>query len=349
MTRKNLEGRTRAELGEMAKQQGVTGWRAMRKAELIAALSGQTDGTAQPRLQRGAARDTTAEEQVGSSKYDMGVPTRDLSAKMPRDLPPGYGKDRIVVMVRDPYWLHAYWELTRGAVQRAEAALGQEWQGARPILRVLDVSPGNGGERIVRDIDIHGGSSNWYIDVNNPPCTFRVDIGYLTRSGQFYVLARSNVVSTPRAGLSDVLDESWTDLENMDRIYAMSAGFDPAASSLELKQLFEERLHRQMGSGAVSSFGSGALFGARQRKFWFQLDAELIVYGATEPSARVTLQGRPVQLRQDGTFTVRFSLPDARQIIPAVATSADGIEERTIVLAVERNTKALEPVLRNRG
>jgi len=37
----------------------------------------------------------------------------------------------------------------------------------------------------------------------------------------------------------------------------MSAGFDPTASSLELKQLFEERLRRPMGSPAVSSFGSG--------------------------------------------------------------------------------------------
>ncbi len=61
----------------------------------------------------------------------------------------------------------------------------------------------------------------------------------------------------------------------------------------------------------------------------------------------VTLQGEPVKLRPDGTFTMRFSLPDSRQIIPAVAASADGIEERTIVLAVERNTKHLEPMVRD--
>src|SRR5262245_3692841 len=82
------------------------------------------------------------------------------------------------------------------------------------------------------------------------------------------------------------------------------------------------------------------------RKFWFQLDAELIVYGATEPTAKVVLQGEPVKLRPDGTFTMRFSLPDGRQIIPAVANSVDGVEERTIVWAVERNTRQLEPTLR---
>jgi len=100
-----------------------------------------------------------------------------------------------------------------------------------------------------------------------------------------------------------------------------------------------------MGSPAVTSFGSGAVSPSKVRKFWFQLDAELIVYGATEPNARVTLQGEPVKLRPDGTFTMRFSLPDGRQIIPAVASSADGVEERTIVLAVERNTKQLEPMI----
>src|SRR5207244_8344142 len=99
------------------------------------------------RPQRAAARDTSsgsggisAEEQVERSKYDVGVPTKDLSAKLPKTLPQGYGKDRIVVMVRDPYWLHAYWELTHQAIQRAEAALGQDWHGATPILRLFDVS-----------------------------------------------------------------------------------------------------------------------------------------------------------------------------------------------------------------
>src|SRR5438045_5505654 len=101
---------------------------------------------AQPRShpQLAAARNTNGstspEEQIGRSKYDVGVPTKDLSVKVPKDLPGGYGKDRIVCMVRDPYWLHTYWELTRQAVQRAEAALGQDWHGAKPILRLLDVS-----------------------------------------------------------------------------------------------------------------------------------------------------------------------------------------------------------------
>jgi hypothetical protein len=369
MTSEQLHACTKKKLADMARRKGIAGWQAMRKEELVEALSDRKPKRKKkalppprrspkaakrilhhPRHQRVAARDTSDEEKVERSKFDVGVPTKDLSAKVPKDLPAGYGKDRIVVMVRDPYWLHCYWELTRHAIQRAEAALGQEWHTARPILRLLDVSTQDTtstSESTIRDIDIHGGCNNWYIDVANPPRSFRVDIGYLARSGRFYVLARSNVVTTPRAGVSDVIDENWSDIDpkKADRIYAMSGGFDPTASSLELKQLFEERLRRPLGSPAVTSFGSGPFPGGRGRRFFFQIDAELIVYGSTEPNARVTLQGEPVKLRPDGTFTMRFSLPDSRQIIPAVAMSPDGVEERTIVLAVERNTKQLEPMI----
>ncbi len=47
-------------------------------------------------------------------------------------------------------------------------------------------------------------------------------------------------------------------------------------------------------------------------------------------------------VESDGSFSVRLNLPDSRQIIPAVATSLDGGEEKTIILAIERNTKSLE-------
>ena len=42
-------------------------------------------------------------------------------------------------------------------------------------------------------------------------------------------------------------------------------------------------------------------------------------------------------------------LPDRRQVIPVIASSPDGVEQRTIILAVERNTKVLERVIRDPG
>lgn len=261
-------------------------------------------------------------------------------------------RDRLVVMVRDPFWLHAYWELTRRGVERAQAAMGQEWHSARPILRIYEVSSDgvtSSAEKAVRDIAIHGGVNNWYIDVQEPPRSFRVDIGYLSASGKYFVLARSNIVTTPKAASADVIDENWTPVaEDFEKVYAMSGGYSEDTRSVELQELFEERLRRPMGSPLSTRFGAGAdgLL-SKKREFSFELDAELIVFGLTEPNAHVTLQGDPVKVRPDGTFTVRFSLPNCRQVIPAVACSADGFEQRTIVLAVERNTKTMEPLVRD--
>ncbi len=300
--------------------------------------------------QKAARRDTTLEDiavgNVGSSKFLVDAP-KQAPSKLP-DLPRSYGRDRIVVMVRDPFWLHVYWEVTEHSIRRAETSLEQEWHGAKAILRVLDITNEEASsftEAIVKDIEIYQGCNNWYIDVQKPNRSYRVDIGYITKSGRFYVMCRSNVINTPRPNSSDQIDENWADVQQkLDKIYALSGGYDKNTSSFELRKLFEERLRRPMSSSVVTSLGSGA-FGSKARKFFFKLDAELIVYGATEPSAKVMIQGEPITLRPDGTFTMRFSLPDGRQILPAVAYSGDGVEERTIVLAVERNTKSLEPLI----
>jgi hypothetical protein len=77
----------------------------------------------------------------------------------------------------------------------------------------------------------------------------------------------------------------------------------------------------------------------REKKFWLAVNTELIVYGATEPDARVLVQGKEISLRPDGTFSLRFALPDGKQTIPVEATSGDGDEKRTITPVVNRETK----------
>jgi hypothetical protein len=341
MTVETLKDCNKKVLAQMAKDRGIAGWHAMRKDQLIRALAP-------------ASKKENGKHKKLPERAKVAVPAASrrpvVAAPAPvphHTLDHACVKDRIITMVRDPYWLHTYWELSRSTLNRAQAALGQEWHAARPILRVMDVSAEDttsAAERHVRDIDIHAGVNNWYIDVAAPPRSFRVDIGYLSRRGRFFVLARSNVVTTPKAGVADALDQHWSSVqENSHKIFHQSGGYTPSAVSSELQQLFEERLRRPMHNMSLQCLAGGAT--SLGRSFHFQLDAELIVYGSTEPNARVTLQGEPVQLRPDGSFTVRFSLPDSRQIIPAVASSHDGVEERTIVLAVERNTKELEPMI----
>ncbi len=61
-----------------------------------------------------------------------------------------------------------------------------------------------------------------------------------------------------------------------------------------------------------------------QKAFWFSVNAELVIYGATEPGARVAIGRRPLRLRPDGSFSYRFALPDGHYHLPISATAAHG-------------------------
>jgi uncharacterized protein len=257
-------------------------------------------------------------------------------------------KDRIILAVNDPYWLHVMWDLSPQSVQRAEAALKQDWYGARLVIRLSDVTSQDTtstSETPIRDIPIEGDGRNWYINVPQPPRQYRSDIGYLSRRGDFFPIARSNVVTPPKAGTAEALDAGWEkDPKKVEKIVRMSTGFESVGSS-ELKAIYEKKLNRPIGPPKETGFGTGATLPGSLKKFFFEIDARLIVMGRTDPTAHVTLGNDPIDLSPNGTFVMEFSLPDSRQIIPAVATSADGVEERTIVLAVERNTKYLDPMI----
>ncbi len=254
-------------------------------------------------------------------------------------------RDRIVLMVRDSYWLQASWEITRASVQRAESTMAERWHTAAPTLRVLSVGDvsSNCSEIVVRDIPVHGGVDSWYIDVDDPPSQYRVVIGYLASNGEFYSICRSNVIETPRPGACERLDEHWRDIaEDYERIYSLSGGYETDCG--DLKEVFEERLHRAMPLRGTQGQTVGNPSLLRQSKLPFEVDAELIVFGKTSSSASVTVAGRPVKLQPDGSFTVRMEIPDKRQVLPVTAESRDGLRQRTTVLAIERNTKVMEAV-----
>lgn len=111
-----------------------------------------------------------------------------------------------------------------------------------------------------------------------------------------------------------------------------------------MRDMFEERLHRAMPLRGEQgrTMADPALL--RESHLPFDVDAELIVFGKTASNASVTVGGRPVKLQADGSFTVRMDLPDRRQVIPVTAESRDGLRQRTTVVAVERNTKVMEPI-----
>jgi uncharacterized protein len=74
------------------------------------------------------------------------------------------------------------------------------------------------------------------------------------------------------------------------------------------------------------------------RQFWLVADAELIVYGATEPDAAVFIGNRQIPLNPDGTFRFHMSFQDGLIDYPIVAVAKDGEQQRSIHMKFERET-----------
>jgi hypothetical protein len=87
-------------------------------------------------------------------------------------------------------------------------------------------------------------------------------------------------------------------------------------------------------SGRTES-GSGL---QRQRSFWLVADAELIVYGATDPAATLFIGDQQVPLEADGSFRVHVHFPDGEQHYPIRAIAADGEQERSVRMQFQRST-----------
>ena len=165
-------------------------------------LVAQAAAKAGRKAQRSAGRQAAA-----STPRTSWLAGRSLAFQAPNGKPPrkgqgppgGYGS-RLVLVARLILGVDAY-----GSGTRPRAAMGQQWHSARPVLRVYEVSTSGSttaAERLWRTIEIHGGVNNWYIDVVDPPKSYRLDIGYLSDAGKYFVLCRSNIVSTPVPGTS---------------------------------------------------------------------------------------------------------------------------------------------------
>lgn len=393
VTAAGLKSQTSRELAQLAKSEGVRGWHAMRKDELVKALlsaakkAERDDNRKRATNQRASATSTgknrlpsndrsarTKAKQVSSASRSKSnrlnqSPVESEIAKTIRAerqrqenlkdlsitnaLTDGQDlieEDRLALIVRDAWWMQVYWEVTRASVQRARVAMGHNWRNARPALRLLEItSDGNTNsvETFVRDVVVAGGARNWFVEFpaheDRPDSRkYRIAIGYLTTDDQFHMIAKSNEVIAPTNCATSV-EDNWADISlDPECYYTLSGGQDENVLSGDLQDVFEEKTHQSMSLRMFEPRASmPGIFGSRLD---FEVDAQMIVYGSATPTAAVTVAGEPVRLQQDGTFAMRMDLPDRRQVIPVVAATRDGTRQHTTIIAIERNTKVMEPM-----
>ncbi len=286
-----------------------------------------------------------------------------------------YHRNRIVLLPRDPQWAYAYWNVSQKSKEALKAQGGEQL--ALRIYDVSDIdlnyqSPHSVQEYICDDV-----TQEWYIPIPLSDRDYVVDIGYRSIDGRWLVLARSAEIHVPALYPSDWIEDIFTtvnwDDEIEDNFVEPSLPPNPVQKRFAVSEQVAEaaRVARssfaslqhlggsltgsstesvvfasEMGIWSVSSPSgqtlSGIGFGSQElvtsRKFWLVADAELIVYGATEPDATVLVDGNPVKLNPDGTFRFQMSFQDGIIDYPIVAIAADGQQTRSIHMKFERET-----------
>ncbi|MDK2972812.1 MAG: uncharacterized protein PWP23_2567 [Candidatus Sumerlaeota bacterium] len=290
------------------------------------------------------------------SSVEESVRPRTDSAAGVLDIPPlpdGYDETRISVLVRDADWIFVYWEISEATRREFElSATGQPL-----VLRLYDVT-GLGNDRSRAhskvDVPVMDYTNSWYVHVGGTGREFLVELGALGEKGAFRTIVRSNVFTMPTHRLSDDFDWSWGPAEEEShlQLLRMSGGVSVSShlSSADFVAELQKRLAEQTSSWGgfsaellgsefmVRSLSKHDLAAERERGFWLVVDAEVIVYGATEPDAKVRFMGRDIRLNADGTFGVRMALPNGTLEFPVEASSADGEETRSVMPVVTRRT-----------
>ncbi len=176
-------------------------------------------------------------------------------------LPDGYGDNKVVLMTRDPRTIYSYWEINKITEDRVRQEVASKGlTPAKSVLRVYDITEGveNLDERMVSDFELKNWANSWYIHVDVPGRSWMAEVGILCQTGEFFSLARSNNVSTPRDSMSDICDEDWMCPEELYyKMFALSGGYDVGESSLEMSEIMSRHLKEWLSSGGVTSGVSG--------------------------------------------------------------------------------------------
>ena len=266
-----------------------------------------------------------------------------------RALPEGYGTTEAALLPRDPNWMFIYWEITDTSKTNTCKEHGEDvFQKGRQVIRVYDMTEVDGsGPNRYFDIPVMLEAKSWYVNVVESGRAYCCEVGLVMPDGKFIGLVKTNTVNLPGGRVSDVTDEKWMSVSaDFDKLLQLSGveyigkGSGEVAKSLAQRWEMLRAVFSRASSWGVSSMSSQTLHQAKpaEKKFWLVADCELILYGATEPDAFVTVSGRKVNLNPDGTFSMRFALPDGVVDLPVKAMSKDETDSREIDIKVTRAT-----------
>jgi len=251
---KKINDYTKGELYQFAKERDIPGRGKMSKDELFEALVLGERGKGK----EGPARDADiaaapavleAGSVAGSPVPPAAPPTEIGYVERGAAIPETYGDDKLLAMVRDPWWVFLYWELEGGSCQRIIDECGREFMdSAKWVLRINDLSAD-----LHTDAPVRAEARNWYIHVE-PERRYRFELGVVGPGGEFVAVASSEEVETPREGLSVETDEEWMLVrENMEKLMEAMGGVSMGVPGSSFGRRIEFPREVGRSSGAVSS------------------------------------------------------------------------------------------------
>ncbi|HOX56098.1 MAG TPA: DUF4912 domain-containing protein [Candidatus Paceibacterota bacterium] len=302
----------------------------------------------------------TAPQTGPGQKYALGPTTLAGETEQPAaTLPISYGTGKLLLAPLDPHGLYAQWDLTPQQ-QRRYNALSTD---RHLVVRVYS---GPLTEQPFTEVHVHPESRHWFIHVPHPASSYVAQLGYYRPEHQWVVVATSTPAATLPGSVSADQTVRFATIPAHVRLTRLAALAhqtvipDPPPRAAARERALAELValnagqHDAMSSAQAGQEVSAAQAGPLEGKaespsspwggaeqplagFWFNVNADLVVYGATEPDATVTIGGRPVSLRPDGSFSCRFALPDGEHSVTVSAMSARG-ELRQAELHVSRRT-----------
>lgn len=271
-----------------------------------------------------------------------------------RELPTDYGETKIVLLVRDPWWAYAYWEISNET--RKELGIERGKHNKKMKIRLYDITEGERGEHF--DVYVHDYTNNWYINLPKPNRKYEAEL-IIEDEEDLSPVAQSNIALAPNVQPSENIDVEWVTPE-WANIYKASTGY--RETEVDEKELLNELMSTNLSSMTLAQGPSSDSVGGlgasenmlssmpssesaikisnyKEKDFWLRADCELIVYGATEADAEVKVKGDVVKLNPDGTFTLRFALPDGNHNIDIVGTNKDRDMQKQINFHITRDTE----------
>ena len=280
---------------------------------------------------------------AATGRFSAGHHTASELADVDADLPPlpeRYNDGRIVLLPGNSQWAYVYWDISHDDKQAA-----RQQGGVRLALRLSDVTDielDHHPPHALQQYDCDELAREWYLPIPVSDRNYLVEMGYLTASGGWIRLARSQSVRIPPAYPSAWSFDQFLTIDWNTDLKSHMAQLQPFASTQPPihQQLFELSHGRDDRTG-LSSWAYGVGISApveRSRQFWLMADAELIVYGVTESDATLWVDGRPAPLAPDGTFRFHISFQDGELHYPIRAIAADGEQARSIRMDFARDT-----------